>query len=93
MAVTPNGELVTASWNQIIVRKVSNGEVIRSIEEPTLNVWSLAVLKSGELVIGSSNGMILIMNLKTGQLVGQMIGHTDKVLKLLVLPWGELVSY
>ena len=58
----------------------------------TGSVDTLAVLKTGELVSGSTDKTVRVWNASTGELYRTLFGHTAEVLCLCVLPTGELAS-
>ena len=79
----------------------ANGGLPRSLEDSTSQVKKrvrdLAILPTGELASASGynsegNANIKIWNVLTGKIVRELVGHTNLIYKLVVLPNGEIVS-
>ena len=91
-AVLPNGDVADGSIEpKIFVWNATSGYLKLTISN-TYFFDSLAALSNGNLASGLDNGPINIWDLKTTKLVRELIGHTDSVRDLLLLPGDRLAS-
>jgi WD40 repeat protein len=74
--------------------KLENYKLLGTIREHEYYISSLAVTPDGEMFIsGSCDGTIKILNLKTGELVHNLTGHSDSVWSVAITPDGQTLVY
>lgn len=103
VAVTPNGEIVTVSWDGTIkiwrqTRKLSEKDLICTIKgcscanrEESAPIYDVAVTPDEKIIIGSWDHTAKICD-KKGNIVHTLAGHTGAVLRLAVTPNGNIVT-
>ena len=82
LVFSPNGKLLACGSNNgtITIWKVKNGELIRTLRGPKLNILSITFPPNGKFVIsGSSDSKVKIWEIETGELVQTLIGHSSNV--------------
>jgi formylglycine-generating enzyme required for sulfatase activity len=91
VAVTPDGRrVVLASRDQLRLRDLESGQLLRTFEGHTGLVNAVAVTPDGRRAVsGSSDGTLRIWDLGTGQTLRTLKGHTSSVNAVAVTPDGR----
>ena len=96
VAFLPDGHLASISQDSddltIRIWNITNGQTLKVLYHYNGLVKSLAVLKDGSIVTGSSIGRISISNISNPNTVSQFYAHNKEITSLLVLPDGSLIS-
>lgn len=90
----PSGEVVTGFGpNDVQIRNPYTGEIRLNLTGHSNHLYPFVYLpKSDILASGSYDRTIKLWNWRTGELIKSWISYNDFVLKLIVLPNGDLVS-
>lgn len=91
--VLPDGRIASGLSDKTIrIWDIDTGECLRTLNEHTDRVCSLAVLRDGRIVSGSGDRTIRIWDADTGKCSRVLKRHTDRVSSLAVLSDGRIVS-
>jgi WD40 repeat protein len=99
IAVLPNGNIVTGSWDDTAKIWDSNsGQLLQTLAGPsdyTDTIDCIAVLPNGNIVTGSVPNKAKVWNLTNGQLLQTLVGpndYIDWIICMAVLPNGNIVK-
>ena len=90
--ISPNGQTLVSrdGYRSIKIWNLQTGELIRTLEEHSSEIYCLAISADGQTIFsGSGNGSVNVWNLQTGELKRTLKGHLGGVNAVAISADGQ----
>ena len=93
MAVHPNGNLISSSWDKSIkVWNPNTGQLIKTLSGHNDYIMSVVGLPRNRIASGTKSGQLFIWDLNNGTILYKLPTNLYQILNLICLPNGNLVA-